>query len=105
MEFNLFKFGFNRLDCYKDICDNFYAETKEGYNILAQKFRSLLDSHFELSIDMDNGFMEISVHFIGNSFVSERSYRTYIDRRDFYADVNQVLTVLTAFASGVGYDY
>lgn len=104
MKFNLFKFDFSRSDCYKDICDNSYAETQEGYNLLAQKFRSLLDSHFELSIDMDNEFMEISVHFLGNSILSERSYRSYVERRNLYADVKQVLTVLTAFASGLGYD-
>lgn len=104
MDFKLFRFDFNRLDCYKSLSDNFYAETKEGYNLLAKDFKELLNSHFELSIDIDNEFMEIYIHFIGSRVFTERSYRTYVERHNIYADINQVLTVLTAFASGIGYD-
>lgn len=106
MEFNLFKFGFNRLDCYKDISNQSFSDSdsQEDYNLIAKSFRSLIDSHFELSIETDNEFMEIYIHFIGDRFIPERSYRTYIERHNIYADINQVLTVLTAFASGLGYD-
>lgn len=105
MDFNLFKFGFNRLDCYKDLSDKSYAETQEGYNLLAKDFNALIDSHFELSLDMDNELMDINIHFIGFRIFTERSYRVSVERRNIYADINQVLTVLTAFASGLGYDY
>lgn len=102
----LFKDDFDRTDFFDEISENFYSETQEGFNLLADDINELIDSRFRVSFEYQKESENLKIvvnyeHYLGGT---EACYRTCMQHNNMYTDLSQIENILTAFACGLGFD-
>ena len=102
MKMKLFK-SLSEEDFRNKILKDFYAETQDGFNHLADEINARICSQFRIHINYNHQIENVTIviwyfgyttRFFCRCFLHENMRKTF----------NQILNVLTAFASGISYD-
>ena len=101
------KFFKNDLNCEtftSEVSNGFYAETQEGFNLLADAINARIDSSFcvKLEYNQATNLLGIVLKYVG---VITRSYYTCIKNNDSFDNVSRIEDILTAFACGLGFEF
>lgn len=99
---------FKNLSCgdfYLEITNVFYAETQEGYNLLAEEINKRIDSRIDVNLFWlrDTKIVKLVINYSGSQS-SARMYSCCFRHNTMYSDIARIEDILTAFACGIGYD-
>lgn len=101
------KFYRNDLNCEtftNEVSSGLYAETQEGFNLLANEINARIDSSFfvKLEYNQATNLLGIVLKYVG---CITRSYYTCIKNNGLYDNVSRIEDILTAFACGLGFSF
>ncbi len=101
------KFFKNDLNCEtftNEVSSGFYAETQEGFRLLADEINARIDSSFCVEFNYNHALELIGfvIKYVG---VITRSYYTCFRNNNMYDNISRIEDILTAFACGLGYSF
>lgn len=92
-------------DFYLEITRQFYPETQEGLNLLADDINSRIDPRIDVSLAWyrDTKIIKAIYNYSASDSAS-RSYSCVFRHSTMYSSIARILDVLAAFACGIGYE-
>ena len=105
MEKKLFKNNLSAGNFYLEVTKDFYRETQEGFDLLADEFNSRINPRFGVSIlwIRDTRILKIVINYSGSDS-SARMYSCCFFHSTIYSDIARIEDILTAFACGLGFE-
>ena len=100
---SMFRNGLDRDRFHNEIIDNFCNDTQEGFNLLAKAINARIEPCLRIDFDFRDK-VNLLILFSHSGLV-QRLFCVSIKHNDMCTDLIQIENLLTAFASGIGYDY
>lgn len=99
---SMFKDGLNKDRFHEEIIDNFFDDSQEGFRLLAGAINTRVKPCLRIEFDFRD--KENLYILLSHSGLVQRCCCIVIKHNDMHLDLIQIENLLTAFASGLGYD-
>lgn len=100
MQISMFKNNLERGSFCQELLNYFYAETQEGFNLLARQINERVDSRLNVELQLRDR-IEVILSYID---LDRRFCCVSVRRSNWILEISEIVNMLVAFASGIGYD-
>lgn len=101
---DIFKNGLGSDTFCEELWNGFYAESQEGFDSLASAINTRIDCHFHVQFKYLRPAELIGVCIEFQNDINRRFF-TCLKNNNMRDNISRIEDILTAFASGLGYDY
>ena len=100
MEISLYKNNLERGSFCQELLSYSYPETQEGFNHLACEINERVDSRLNVELQLRDR-IEVILSYID---LDRRFCCVSVRRSNWILEISEIVNMLVAFASGLGYD-